>query len=86
VRAPPDFREELHPEEIVRRPASHPWLASIALVVLVTAIGILLRAIAPFGADAPKASQQVVTERGGTPLARAASGSDERGTVTRSSR
>jgi hypothetical protein len=53
--APPEFREELHPDEIVRRPARHPWLATIAVIVSAFLTGVLLRALAPLALDAPAA-------------------------------
>jgi hypothetical protein len=47
VRTPPHFREELHPEEIVRKQCPHPWLAALAIAAVVWATGMLLHAIGP---------------------------------------
>jgi hypothetical protein len=86
LRAPPDFREELHPEEIVRRPSRHPWLATLALVVSAIAIGLLLRALAPLGAEAPAAANRPgAVDRGERPGAHAAGANDGR-TAARSDR
>ncbi len=72
MRAPPDFREELPPDEIVRRPSRHPWLATIALVVLTVLVGTLLRAVAPSAADAPAtADRPGAPPRGATRIAHA---------------
>ncbi len=56
LRAPPEFREELHPEEIVRRPSRHPWFTTIAVLFLALVTGMVLRALAaPSGPDADAA-------------------------------
>jgi hypothetical protein len=85
LRAPPDFSEELHPEEIVRRPARHPWLATIALVAFAVATGLLLRALDSSGGTTA-ATDPAARERPGAPIARAPGAEDERGAAIRSRR
>lgn len=63
MRTPPDFREELHPEEIVRRHCPHPWLAGLAIAAIVWATGMLLRAIGPASGD-PQPPPHVVASHG----------------------
>jgi hypothetical protein len=80
LRAPPDFREELHPEEILRRPPRHPWLATIALVVSVVGVAMLLRALDPPPRAEPPATadRPGASDRAAAPIARAAGGDGDR--------
>jgi hypothetical protein len=59
VRAPPEFREELHPDEIVHRPCRSPFLGAIAVAVAVVIAAILLRAVRGERRDAPTMSELV---------------------------
>lgn len=87
LRAPPDFREELHPEEIVRRPSRHPWLATLAIVVCTVTIAMLLRALDTLGRDGPaRADGPGAVQRAGAPLAGGADAKEAERTVAREGR
>jgi hypothetical protein len=69
VRTPPHFREELHPEELVRKDCPHPWLAALAIAAIVLATGLLLHAVGPI-ADDPGPPTRVAASQGGDAGAR----------------
>ncbi len=56
MRAPPEFREELHPEEIVHRPSGDPAFGVTAIIVAVLVAATLLR-VAVSAGEGPRPVQ-----------------------------
>ncbi len=63
MRAPPEFREELHPEEIVHRPSGdNPAFAVTAILVVVLVAATLLR-VAVSAGEGPRPVQHAAAPR-----------------------
>jgi archaellum component FlaG (FlaF/FlaG flagellin family) len=72
----------------VRRPARHPWLATVAVIASAFVTGILLRALAPLVLDAPAAVDHHAgaLQRAATRIVHDPGSRSERSTATRTGR